>query len=226
MRRSWASSGCQKPSTSSSAVGLACRPSMPQVQASNSSSSVPAAPGQRDEGVGEVGHPRLALVHRLHDLEPRQAGVRQLVVDQVLRDHPDHLAAGGQRGVGDDAHQPDVTAAVDDADAGAGQAGGEGRGGRAVGRRPGLGPGEDGDAHAPTLRRPSGEVSCAFSLRRRGRPARRRRPACRRPRARRSTESMYCSPPAISLTCLERRRRAHLRARPAPATGKRTLFSP
>src|SRR4051794_8496995 len=45
MRRSWPSSGCQKPSTSNRAVGLACRPSIPHVQASNSSSRVPAAPG-------------------------------------------------------------------------------------------------------------------------------------------------------------------------------------
>ena len=86
--------------------------------------------GQRDEGVGELGHPGLALVHRLHDLQPRQAGVGQLVVHQVLGDDADHLAAGGQRGVGDDAHQADVPAAVDDADAGVGQVGGEGGGGR------------------------------------------------------------------------------------------------
>ena len=43
--------------------------------------------------------------------------MRQLVVHQVLRDDADDLAAGGERGVGDDAHQPDVPAAVDDADA-------------------------------------------------------------------------------------------------------------
>ena len=93
--------------------------------------------GQRDEGVGEVGHHGLALVHRLHDLQPGQAGVRHLVVHQVLGDDADDLAAGGQRGVGDDAHQPDVPAAVDDADAGLRQVGGEGGGGVAVGRRAG-----------------------------------------------------------------------------------------
>ena len=103
--------------------------------------------GQRDEDVGELGHPGLALVHRAHDVQPRQAGVRQLVVHQVLRDDADHLAAGRQGGVGDDAHQPDVPAAVDDADAGAGEVGGEGGRGGGVGRRSALGPGEDGDAH-------------------------------------------------------------------------------
>ena len=32
--------------------------------------------------------------------------------DEVLGDHPDHLAAGNERGVGDRAHQTDVAPAV------------------------------------------------------------------------------------------------------------------
>ena len=105
--------------------------------------------GQRDEGVGEVGHHAPCARASTATTSSRgRPGVRQLVVHQVLRDDADDLAAGGQRGVGDDAHQPDVAAAVDDADAGLGQVGGEGRGRRAVGRRAVVRPGEDGDAHA------------------------------------------------------------------------------
>ena len=35
---------------------------------------------------------------------------------QLIGDHTDHLAAGGQRSIGDDAHQPDLTAAVHEPD--------------------------------------------------------------------------------------------------------------
>ena len=50
-------------------------------------------------------------------LQLGQAAVADLAVDQRLRHHADHLAAGGQRGVGEHAHQADVAAAVDEPDA-------------------------------------------------------------------------------------------------------------
>ena len=40
----------------------------------------------------------------------------ELAIDEPPRDDPDHLAAGGERGVRERAHQPDPAAAVDDAD--------------------------------------------------------------------------------------------------------------
>ena len=46
-----------------STTGLACRPSCAQVTISTSSSKVPMPPGKPDEGVGHLGHERLALVH-------------------------------------------------------------------------------------------------------------------------------------------------------------------
>jgi hypothetical protein len=46
----------------------------------------------------------------------------------VLGDHADHFAAGFEHGVGDDAHQADVAAAVDEAEAFAGDALAEGDG--------------------------------------------------------------------------------------------------
>jgi len=43
-----------------------------------------------------------------------QAAVRQLAVDELLRDHADHLAACGEGAVRQRAHQPDTAAAVDE----------------------------------------------------------------------------------------------------------------
>jgi hypothetical protein len=42
-----------------------------------------------------------------------RVAVRDLPVDQLLRDDADHFAPGTQRRVGDHAHQADVAAAVD-----------------------------------------------------------------------------------------------------------------
>ena len=117
------------------------------MKTSNSSSRVPDAAGQRHERVGELGHLRLALVHGVDLDEPGQAPVCDLAVDQLARDHADDLAAGGQRGVGDQAHQPDPRAAVHDADAAVDQSLGQGDRGLAVPRRPGRGAHEDRDAH-------------------------------------------------------------------------------
>ena len=76
----------------------------------------PEAAGQRHERVRQLGHLRLALVHRVDDPQVAQPGVGDLAVDQRLRDHADHLGAGRERRVGHDAHQADVGAAVDDAE--------------------------------------------------------------------------------------------------------------
>ena len=92
------------------------------------------AAGQGDEAVGQVEHAHLALVHRADDLQLGQAAVRDLPVGQLLRDHAGDLAAGLEHGVGDDAHQADVAAAVDQADAFAGQAVAQGDGAFGVGR--------------------------------------------------------------------------------------------
>ena len=48
---------------------------------------------QRDEAVRELGHQRLALVHRADDVQLGQPGMGDLPVDERLRDHADHLAA-------------------------------------------------------------------------------------------------------------------------------------
>ena len=122
--------------------------------------------------------------------------MRDLAVDERLRDHADHLAARGQRRVGDRAHQPDARAAVDEADARAGERAAE-RGGRlrVVGMPAGAGAGEDAEpfawgrresklaAHGPEHLQ---GVRRARPLRRADRRRRRRAGRARvRPRARR-----------------------------------------
>jgi hypothetical protein len=77
--------------------------------------------GQHDEPVAQVGHTRFALVHGRHDLQLGQAGVRDLGLDQRGGHDAGHLAAGRQAGVGQRAHQAEVSAAVDEPDAPAGQ---------------------------------------------------------------------------------------------------------
>jgi hypothetical protein len=84
------------------------------------------AAGQGDEGVGQLVHARLALVHGVHHHQFAESLVRHLALDQLARDHADGLAAAGQHRVGDDAHQAHVAAAVDQGDAAPGHLGAEG----------------------------------------------------------------------------------------------------
>ena len=115
MWSSRARNGAQKSSTSYSATGLACRPELRPGHDLDQLVEGAGAAGQGDERVGQVGHPGLALVHGADQLEPGQAGVSDLALDEVLRQYADHLAARCQRRVGQQAHQADVRAAVHDA---------------------------------------------------------------------------------------------------------------
>jgi hypothetical protein len=77
----------------------------------------PVAPWERDEAVGELRHARLALVHAAHDVHAREMRVRHLARDEAVGDDARDVAALLERRVGEHAHQPDVPAPVDDADA-------------------------------------------------------------------------------------------------------------
>ena len=114
---------------------MACRPSWVQVSASASSSRVPKPPGSAMKPSASVGHQRLALVHGAHDVQLGEPRVGDLGPLQELGDHADHLAAVLDDGVGEDAHQPDVAAAVDEADLAAGQRRAEAGGRLREGRR-------------------------------------------------------------------------------------------
>ena len=74
------------------------------------------AAGEGDEAVGEISHQRFALVHVLHHMHFGDASMADFLVHQQLRDDADHLAAGGQAGIGRDAHQADAAATVNQAD--------------------------------------------------------------------------------------------------------------
>ena len=60
-------------------------------------------------------------MHGLHHLERRQAAVGDLLVLEGPRDHTVHLATFRQGCVGEYAHQPDVSAPVDEPDSTPGQ---------------------------------------------------------------------------------------------------------
>ena len=55
-------------------------------------------------------------MHGLDDVELGQAGVGDLPVEQAAGDDADRLAAGGQHGVGELAHQAHARTAVDEPD--------------------------------------------------------------------------------------------------------------
>ena len=78
------------------------------------SSSVPNPPGRAMKPSERLGHHRLALVHRMDDVQGGDAVVRELARDERVRDDAGDLPARVEDGVGDDAHQSDVAAAVDE----------------------------------------------------------------------------------------------------------------
>ena len=79
---------------------MAWRPSCAQVHASKISSSVPIAARQRDEGVRQLGHLHLPLVHRRGDVQLGEAPVRDLLPHDRLGHHARHAAAEPEHGVG------------------------------------------------------------------------------------------------------------------------------
>ena len=78
-----------------------------QVSTSANSSSVPNPPGRTTKpSASSVSRALRSCIVGV-DLERVSPVVGDLGADQLLGDHSDHLAAGGQRGVGHQAHQPD-----------------------------------------------------------------------------------------------------------------------
>ena len=71
------------------------------------------AAGQRQERIASLGHHHLALVHRLDDVQLGQAAVAEFAAHEGFGDHADRGGTGGERRVGDHAHQAGAPAAVD-----------------------------------------------------------------------------------------------------------------
>ena len=76
---------------------------------------------QRDHPVGQLGHQRLALVHRLDDVQLGQAGVGDLELDKPCGDDADHRPARPEHAVGERSHQTHARATVDELELALGQ---------------------------------------------------------------------------------------------------------
>ena len=76
---------------------------------------------QRDEGIGGLEHALLSVVHGVGHDQLGDRRVRDLALGEEFRDDAGHRAAGGEGGVGHDAHQSDASAAIDEPYAGARQ---------------------------------------------------------------------------------------------------------
>lgn len=74
------------------------------------------AAGQDDEAIAEVRHQLLALMHGADAVHFSCPGVGEFLVGEVMRDDANDFASGGERGIGEQAHQPDIAAAIDEAD--------------------------------------------------------------------------------------------------------------
>ena len=59
---------------------------------------------QRDERVRQVSHKRFALVHRSHDAQFAYTAMRQLAIDQRLRNYSNNLPSPCERAVRQYAH--------------------------------------------------------------------------------------------------------------------------
>ena len=75
------------------------------------------AAGERDEGVRQLGHLRLALVHRLDDVQPGEPPVHHFPLEQAPRRDAGNRHALGERRLRQHPHQPDAAAAVHEAEA-------------------------------------------------------------------------------------------------------------
>ena len=70
-----------------------------------------------NKAVRHMRHQRFSLVHRMHDMLLRQAGMRHLFNGQRLGNDANRLAARVQHGIGDSPHHANPRAAVDQANA-------------------------------------------------------------------------------------------------------------
>src|SRR4051794_10815616 len=107
----------------------------------------PDAAREGDEGVRQLRHQRLALVHGVDHAQLAQRRMADLAIHERLRDDADDAPARLERGVRHGAHEPHARAAVDHLDAALGEPQAEVARRRPVREvRAGARPGEDADA--------------------------------------------------------------------------------
>ena len=71
---------------------------------------------QHGEGVGDLEHALLALMHAADDDHVSDTGMRHFAVVEMTRDDAGDAPAGGKRGIGKRAHEADAAAAIDELD--------------------------------------------------------------------------------------------------------------
>ena len=86
------------------------------------------ASGEDEEGVSEMDHAGLALVHGGNELEGGEGLVGDFAAGEDVREDADDWSAAGEGGVGDCAHEADRGAPVDEAEMGGGDGSAEGAG--------------------------------------------------------------------------------------------------
>ena len=135
-------------------------PSWPQVAISKQLLEGADAAGQGDEAVGQLGHQRLARVHRRDDAHVGDAAVGELARGEAVGDDADDAAADGEGLVGEDAHEPDRAAAEHDADPARDEPAGEGPRRLGVARVTARArAAEDADAAHGAAQRPFGNIA-------------------------------------------------------------------
>jgi len=86
------------------------------------------AAGEDEEGIGEMNHAGLALVHGGDKLEGGEAGVGDFAAGEDVREDADDVSSASEGCVSDGAHEADTGSSVDEAKMGGGEGGAEGAG--------------------------------------------------------------------------------------------------
>ena len=94
----------------------------------------PEPAGQHDEGIRELGHERLALVHGAHHMQVAEGAMGDFVAGQRLGDHARRSSTRRQCRIGHHSHEAHRGTAVDKLDAAFGDSGPETPGCRGEGR--------------------------------------------------------------------------------------------
>lgn len=91
------------------------------------------AAGQGEEGAREIGHEGFAFVHGGDHVHLGEAGVGDFQIGEGAGDDPDDAASSGEAGIGEDSHQSDISASVDQRQAALGEESSYGTGALAIG---------------------------------------------------------------------------------------------
>ena len=72
---------------------------------------------QRNKPICQLRHPRLALMHASHNIQPRKPAMRHLTILQRTRNNSKNLSPSRQRTISQRAHHPHMRATINHSDA-------------------------------------------------------------------------------------------------------------